>query len=155
MKGTPGLWFDRIVHKMTRSHHISSHTEREMGLLSQSNAVFCCTSLFDQYEIQLPIWSSNVPTCDLLSTTKPLKQVRWRKFCCKHTSTIYSDSKIRRDNRRPSATHSAEENSTHAKCKREWARVLVRSDSGNLHEPARPVLTTGDDWDAKGFGTGG
>ena len=126
-------------------------TQRELGLLLRNQPAICCTSMFDQYEIQLPQWSISVPTCDLLSTTKPLKQVRWSKFCCKHTSTIYSDSKVRRDNQNPTAKHSAEEDSHHAIIGRKWEWVWTHSDHPDSQEPARPVLSDRDRWDAKGF----
>ena len=130
---------------------MDSETQRELGLLLRHQSAHCCTSLFDDYEIQLPLWSVSIPTCDLLSTTKPLKQVRWRKFCCKHTSTIYFDSKVRRDNQNPSAMHSVEENSHHARIKREWERVWIQSEHPDSQEPARPILSDRDNWDARGL----
>ena len=151
MKGTPEFCvrFKGLVHRLTQSHWVSKRTKRELGFLSPEDSASCCTSIYDFYEIQLPQWSVNTPTCDLLSTTKPLKQVRWRKFCCKHTSTIYFDSKIRRDNQKPSAKHSAEENSNHAKFKREWERVWIQSGHSDSQEPTRPILGDLDRWDAK------
>ena len=152
-RGTPSEWYRRIAHRVHRSHRMDSETQRELGLLLRHQSAHCCTSLFDDYEIQLPLWSVNIPTCDLLSTTKPLKQVRWRKFCCKHTSTIYFDSKVRQDNQNPSAMHSAEENSNHAVHPRtrqgEWERVWIRPGHQDSTEPARPVLSERDRFEAK------
>ena len=85
----------------------------------------CCTSILDKYDCLLSLWDHQVPDCTLLYAIQKRKKVSWRKFWCKHTSTIFLDSKVRQDNRNPSATHMLDSTQNLAQ-KSEWDDVWNR-----------------------------
>ena len=82
-KGTPGDFYSRMSKNTRRSHHVNERYHPFFSCLSNER-VYCCTFMFDQYTVTKAEWSLNAPTCTLLSSVKQLKQLRWRKFCCKH-----------------------------------------------------------------------